>query len=208
MAGGPFGQLRGALSLDNDALEEIADSKAALPVAILIVIGATLLAGLGVMWWLRMGGHPPARATYTRDTAGIFTRTVLVGGAIQVGMWVAWVAVTWVYLWAFGDQVSPWRLARTMGYAFAPIGLQLFIAPRGVELAAGALAMGYTIATTTAAVRVAARTTPGRALIANLAGFALFAIMLSLLGSGTRDLAPGIFALDPLPISVQYDARQ
>lgn len=205
MAGGPFGRLRGALTLDKDAFEEIADSPSALPVAILIVIGATFLAGLGVMWWLRLGGHPPERATYTRDMAGIFTRTVLVGGAIQVGMWAAWVAVTWVYLWAFGDPVSVWRLARTMGYAFAPIGLQLFIAPRGVELAAAALAMGYTVAATTAAVRVAARTTSGRALIANLAGFALFAIMLSLLGSGTRDLAPGIFALDPLPISVQYD---
>jgi hypothetical protein len=94
-------------------------------------------------------------------------------------------------------------LFRVMGVAFLPMGLQVFLPPPGIELAAAALAFGYTIAATVVGVRTAAGTTPLRALVSVLAGFVLFAVVLGLLGNGNGDRAPGIFALDPVPASVQ-----
>jgi hypothetical protein len=112
------------------------------------------------------------------------------------------VAITHLYLWSFGVASSFGRLVRVMGYAFAPMAIQLLIFPRGMEIAAAAVAYGYCIAAMVTAVEAASGASRGRVVVSVLAGFAFFAIALSLLGSGNRDFAPGIFSLDPLPISV------
>jgi len=53
------------------------------------------------------------------------------------------------------------------------------------------------------AVRAASGASPGQALMATMAGFAVFALVLGILGNSDTDLAPGIFALDPNAISVR-----
>ncbi|MCL6500167.1 MAG: PAS domain-containing protein [Firmicutes bacterium] len=136
------------------------------------------------------------------ERAGEAVRDLELGGVLQVVLWLAWVAVTWLYLWAFGTAPPAERLARVMGYGFAPVGLQIFIAPSGLEIPAALLAFGYTFAAMITGVEAAAGTTRGRAAVSVLAGMAFFAITLGLLGSGHNDFAPGIFSLDPLPISV------
>lgn len=198
----PGGRLRGALALSPSAFRAIADDPRAIRDAVLVVIVATLLAGLGGLIWTRWGGKPPANAIYDTDVRRFIARSVIVGGAIQVGLWLALVAVTGMYLRAFGVAAPFGRLARALGYAFAPMALQFFVFPPGLELAAAAVALGFTFAAMVVAVQAAVDTTPGRALVSALAGFALFAVALSLLGNGGTDLAPGIFALDPLPTSV------
>ncbi|MBI2761408.1 MAG: YIP1 family protein [Chloroflexi bacterium] len=203
MAGGIGGNLRGALALDRETYEHIADKPSALVGALGCVIVATALAGLGGLLWTAWGGHP-ANFTIEPDADRFLRRSVLYGGAIQLGMWVAWVSATWLYLWSYGERVAPARLARVMGYAFAPMGLQLFIGPPGLEFAAAAVAVGYTIAAMLVGVQTAAGTTSLRALVSVMAGFALFAVTLSLLGNGNTDLAPGFFALDPVVQSVGF----
>jgi hypothetical protein len=211
---GRWGRLRGAMALDSSAYRDIAGDPGAIRAALFIVVAATLLAGLGgLLWTGRLsqdttlpgefwGGFTSPNFIYATDVDRFISHSIILGGTLQVVSWLAWVGVTQLYLWAFGESPSFPRLARVMGYAFAPIGLQLFVFPNGMELAAGALSFGYCCAAMVIAVEAAAGTSRGRAAVAVLAGFAFFAIALSLLGSGNRDLAPGVFSLNPLPISV------
>lgn len=226
--GGRPARLRGALALDPAAYQDIADDPKALPGALLVVVVATLLAGLGGLLWTQWGGRAPAQAIYQTDVTGFVRRSVIVGGVIQVALWGVLVAVTVMYLRAFGEAAPFGRLARALGYAFAPMGLQLFIAPPGLELAVAAVALGFTFCAMVVGAQAATSATPGRALVSVLAGFALFVAVLSLLGNGaadvsappaasgprkalygllgdaTTDLAPGIFSLDSLPTSVSF----
>jgi hypothetical protein len=209
------GRLRGALALDTDVFREIADSPRALPGAVLVVIIATMLSGLGgLLWTGRLaqdtvlpasglwGGFRGESFIETTDVSRFIARSLIAGGVLQVMLWGAWVAVTWLYLWAFGSAPRLDRLARVMGYGFAPVALELFIAPSGMEIPAALVAFGYTFAAMAAGVEAAAAVTRGKAAVAVLAGMTFFGIALSLLGSGHNDFAPGIFSLDPLPISV------
>ena len=198
----PRSRLQGALALNPATFREIADDAGAIRGAVLTVIAATLLAGLGGLLWTQWGGRAPARAIYQTDVQRFIARSVLVGGAVQVGAWVALVGVTLSYLRSFGVDASFARLARAMGYAFAPMALQVLVCPPGLEYAMGAVALGYTFAALVAGAQAAADTTAGRAVVSVLAGFALMAVILGMLGNGTSDLAPGIFSLDPLPTSV------
>ncbi len=198
----PSRLLAGVLTLDPVAFRAIADDEGALDGALVSVIGATLLAGIGGLLWTQWGGHPPANATFEIDVRRFIARSVLLGTVTQTGAWLLWVGVTYLYLRAFGEQVGSARLARVMGYAFAPMGVQLFIAPPGMEIAAAAVAFGYTAAAMIIGVEAATGAARGRVVLSVLVGLALFATLLGLLGNGTSDLAPGIFALDPLPTSV------
>lgn len=191
----------GALALRGDAYRAIARGRSDTVTALAAVVVATALCGLGGLFWTYWGFNTGALSV-TVDRARFIRHSVLQGGLIQVGMWLVWVGATYMYLRSFGESVSLLALARVMGFAFLPMGIQILISPPGMELAAGAVALGYTVAATTIAVQVAASTTPGRALVSVIAGFALFALALSLLGNGEGDRAPGIFALDPLPVSV------
>ncbi len=198
----PSRRIAGVLALDPTAFRAVADDEGALDGALVVVVGATLLAGLGGLLWTQWGGHPPANATFAIDLRRFIARSVLLGTVAQSGAWLLWVGVTYLYLRAFGEPVGGARLARVMGYAFAPMGLQLFIAPPGMEIAAAAVAFGYTAAAMVIGVEAATGAARGRVVLSVLVGLALFATLLGLLGNGTSDLAPGIFALDPLPTSV------
>lgn len=195
-------RLTGVLALDSAAFRAVADDEGALDGALVTVVGATLLAGIGGLLWTQWGGHPPANATFEIDLRRFIVRSVLLGTIAQIGAWLLWVGVTFLYLRAFGERVGGARLARVMGYAFAPMGVQLFIAPPGMEIAAAAVAFGYTAAAMIIGVEAATGAARGRVALSVLVGLALFAVVLGLLGNGTSDLAPGIFALDPLPTSV------
>lgn len=209
------GWLQGALALDTGVYREIADAPRAIVGAVLVVIIATAFSGLGgLLWTGRLtqstvlpfsnlwGGFRGPSFIETTDVSRLIARSIIAGGALQVLLWAAWVAVTWLYLWAFGAAPKVDRLARVMGYGFAPVALELFIAPSGMEIPAALVAFGYTFAAMAAGVEAAASVTRGKAAVAVLAGMTFFAIALGLLGSGHNDFAPGIFSLDPLPISI------
>lgn len=194
-------KLSGALALRADAYRAIARDSSGTPAALAVVLIATVLCGLGGLFWTYWG-FDTGSLSVTVDRARFLRRSVLEGGLIQIALWVVWVGATYAYLRSFGEQIELFALGRVMGFAFLPMGLQLAICPPGMEMAAGVVALGYTVTAMTFAVHAAAQTTPGRALVSVIAGFALFAIALSVLGNGDGDRAPGIFALDPLPVSV------
>jgi hypothetical protein len=191
-----------AVSLSPDAYEELRDDASATVYAVAIVVLATLLAAIGGLLWARIAAAPPE--IFDVDVARFFQRSVIVGSIAQVALWFAWVAVTYVvlrYVFLVPD-VEPQALVRTMGFAFAPMAIQILLVFPVLEFSIGLIAIGATVGCSVLAVRAASGATPGQALMATVAGFALFALALGFLGTSDSDLAPGIFALDPNSISV------
>ncbi len=195
-------RLVGVASLNPDAYEELRDDPAATVYAVGVVVVATVLAALGGLLWGRFSASPPP--IFDVDVNRFFIRSVVLGSIFQVALWALWVGVTWFYLrqiFLLAD-VTPQSLVRTMGFAFAPMALQLLLFMPVLEFPIGLIALGATVACSVLAVRAASGATPGQALVATLVGFMLFVLGLGLLGNSDADLAPGIFALDPNAISV------
>lgn len=199
--------LIGIVSFSPDAYEGLRDNAEATAPAIAVVVIATVLSALGGMIWARFSAAPPE--TLQVDVSHFFLNSMVLGSLIQIAMWFAWVTMTWWFL-RYGFVVEPFSwlsLVRTMGFAFAPMALQILVAFPVLEFPIGMMAVGATFGCSVLAVRAATGAPPGAALLATFAGFALFTLALGVLGNTDTDLAPGIFALDPNAISVALQLR-
>lgn len=194
--------IRSVTNFSPTAFAELRDDPTATVPAVGVVVVATLLAALGGLFWALVGASPPP--IFTVDIPRFVVRSVMLGSFIQVGMWCAWVGMTWFVLRHifFVEDVTWRRLARAMGFAFAPMALQILLLFPVLEFPVGLIALGATVAASATAVQAAAASTQQQALIATVVGFALFALVLGILGNSDTDLAPGIFALDPNAVSV------
>lgn len=192
----------GVAAFDPSAYEDVRDDPAATLYAVAVVVGATLIAAIGGLLWALVAAAPPE--IYEVDIRRFILRSVLLGSVFQIGLWFVWVGMTWFYLrsiFLLPDVDLP-RLLRTMGFAFAPMALQILLIIPVLEFPVGMIAIGATVGCSVLAVRAATGATPGQALVATVMGFAIFALGLGMLGTSDSDLAPGIFALDPNAISV------
>ena len=168
------------------------------------VVAATVMAGLGGYLWTLLNGHPEG-FRIEADTERFLQQSVVEGGLIQVAVWFAWVLGTWIYLrLGWGEKVTIPTLARIMGYAFLPMGLQLFIFPAGFEMVAASVALAYTGAAMVTGIEAATAASRLRVVVSVLAGLAIFSVILTYLGDGARDRAPGIYSLDPTLQSVGF----
>jgi hypothetical protein len=192
----------GIAAFDPSAYEELRDDPAATVFAVVVVVAATLLAALGGLLWVLVAAAPPE--IYEVDVGRFFLRSVVLGSVFQIGLWFVWLGMTWFYLRSIFllPDVQLSRLLRTMGFAFAPMALQILLVIPVLEFPIGLIAVGATVGCSVLAVRAASGATPGQALVATVIGFAIFALGLGMLGTSDSDLAPGIFALDPNAISV------
>jgi Yip1 domain len=133
-------RVKGVLILDVRAFEEVEADTTANGQALVVVLAASLAAGLGAS--VRLG------------TVGLFRETL---GAL-IG-WVMWAAVTWV----IGSKLLPepqtrtnmGELLRVIGYAYAPnlFGFFAFVPVLGVVV--GTLVAFWLLAATIVAVRQA-----------------------------------------------------
>jgi hypothetical protein len=184
------------LLLDADTVEEIRNNVAQTLPAVIIVVIASYIAGLGGLIWTFTA------ADYA-DHLRFFGRSFLLGGAIQPLVFFIWVLVTMQVLTrVFRVPVTYPELLRVMGFAFAPIALQLFIFIPAFDQPIAIVSLAATFFVTVFVVQTSTIATPGQAFVASILGFAVFCLILGLLGNGANDLAPGIFALDPNSLSV------
>jgi len=189
------------LLLDEQAYQELRATPAETVPAIVVVVVAGLLAGLGGFIWTFVSAE---QVDHTR----FLLRSLLLGSVLQTGAFFLWTAITARILQRiFALHTTYSQLVRVMGYAFAPVGLQLFIFPPALDQPIGIIALAVTLYTTAFAVQACSRAMPAQAFTSCLAGFAVFCILLGILGNGDWDLAPGIFALDPNAFSVGLDLR-
>ncbi len=122
-------------------------------------------------------------------------KSTILGSLFAFGLWFAWVIVSYAILTSVLKATSDVQmLIRTMGYA--SIGLVigvLFLLPK-LGFAFGLGGLMATFALTNYAIQSTTTASPKQVMIANLAGFLVWAIVLSLLVTGGDDpFAPNIF---------------
>ena len=118
------------------------------------------------------------------------------GSIFSIALWIVWLLVAWVILTQMFREDADWhQMLRTMGMASAPLGLSFLLFVPGIDFGVGLTSIALFFGLTTIAIQATTAAGPARVLVANLAGFALWTIVLGLLVTSETFLAPGIFLL-------------
>jgi hypothetical protein len=182
-------RLQRLVRLDTTVFEEVRQDASATVPAILVVTGSTLLAGFGGwLWWLI---QPYG------DEGKVFFQSVIMGTIFSIALWIVWMLVAWVVLTQLFREDADWQqMLRTMGMASFPLALSFGIFIPGVDLGIGLTSLVLLFGLTNIAIQAVTPANPAHVLVANVAGFAVWAIVLGLLVTSTNYLAPGIFLFD------------
>jgi len=175
--------------LDTTVFDEVRHEPAATVPAIMVVVGASALAGIGGwIWWAVQGFGSGGE---------IFIESVVMGSIFCVALWIVWLLVAWVMLTQLFREDADWQqMLRTMGLAAAPLALSVLMFIPGVGFGIGLASVALFFGLTTIAIQAVTPANPARVLVANLCGFAVWAIVLGLLATPSSHLAPGIFLVD------------
>jgi hypothetical protein len=127
----------------------------------------------------------------------VFLKSFLFGSILAIVLWGVWLLITYVML----TQVFRYRadlneLVRVMGFAAAPLALMALMFVPIVDVGIAFTSMVLLFGTTLIAVQSVTDAPAGRALVANGAGFLVWAVVLSLFVSDDNVYAPGIFVFD------------
>jgi hypothetical protein len=165
--------------------------------AVLIVLSASIVAGIGTVIWAMQHDYEGL------NPAPIFLKACIAGGLLQTAVWLLWVYMTQWVLIRLGAQVVFQELIRTMGVAFAPMYLSIFVGVAPLAVPFGIFSLGLTVLFSNIAIEQTTGVTPREATFANLAGFGAFLVFMGAFANvaeaGTfGGLAPGIlfFSLD------------
>ncbi len=193
------GWLGRLIRLDVTVFDEIRSEPSATPSAIVIVFGASVMAVIGSwLWAVQWRGV---------EATDVFIKSLVVGSVLQTLAWFIWVYLVFqVLARAYGARVDFSELIRTMGFAFAPVGLSILIAVVGFTIPFGVFSLTGAVLLTYFATESASSAEPRQILVANFAGFAVFAVVMGVLanigevsstgGAQIGGLAPGLFFFD------------
>jgi hypothetical protein len=178
--------------LDTTVFDEVKDDLNETVPAVVIVAIASLIAGIGVWLWLLI--EVPSGVDV--DFGNVLVNVLLLGTVFSVVLWAAWVAVTYVVLvQVYKETVDFQTLLRPMGYAAIPLVITVFMVLSGIALAIGIVAMGLWFVFAIYATQAASNASSDRVVVATLAGFAVYCIVMAFLASQTG-MTTGIFATD------------
>ncbi len=182
-------RLQRLVLLDTGVFDEVRHDHAATLPALLVVAVSTVLAAVGGwLWWLTQD-FPDGRQ--------VLFESVLLGSLFSVALWIVWLLVAYVMLTQLFRQDAEWQqMLRTMGMASLPLSLSLGLVIPGVSFGVGLASIALFFGLTTIAIQSTTTAGPAHVLAANLAGFAIWAIVLGLLVTSESYLAPGIFLVD------------
>jgi hypothetical protein len=183
--------LRRLVALDLAVFEDLRYDESATVPALVIAAGSTLLLGLGGwLWWFLSGFG---------DLAAVFAKSVVLGSAFSVALWLAWLLVVYAVIQRLsGTIVQVDQLVRAAGFAAAPLALGLLMVVPAISFGVGLVAVGAWFVLTYAAVERVTGIHGGVPLLANAAGFAVWAAGMSLLSTGANPLAPGPFLAEAI----------
>ncbi len=186
--------------LDFSVFDDARNERTGTAGAILIVLSASLVAGLGSWIWA-IQAKDDLRGI---DPATVFLRTCVAGGLLQTAVWLLWVYMVYMVLVrVFGAQAIFSELIRTMGVAFVPVYLSLLVGLAPLAVPFGIFSLATTLIVTQIAIEQTTGVTAREAMFANLVGFGTFVIFMGALANvfeagSVGGLAPGLlfFALD------------
>ena len=182
-------RLQRLFRLDTSVFDEVRQDPTATVPAFLVAAVSTFLAGLGGwLWWFIQDFDDPGR---------VFLLSTIVGSFLSMAFWIVWLAVAWVILTQFFHEEADWQqMLRTMGMAAAPLALSVLMFIPGIDLGVALASVALFFGLTTIAIQAVTPASPARVLVANFAGFAIWATVLGLLATSDTPLAPGIFLID------------
>lgn len=182
-------RLQRLLRLDATVFDEVRQDPAATGPAVVVLVGSTLLAGIGGwLWWIVQGYG---------DTGKLFLQSVILGSVFSVALWIVWLLIAWVILAQLFQEQADWQqMLRAMGFAAIPLALSAAMFIPGIDLGVALASLVFFFGLTTIAVQSTTTANAARVLVANVAGFAVWAIVLGLLVSSDTWLAPGPFLFD------------
>jgi len=186
--------------LDLTVFDDVKDDASATAPALAVVAAASLLAGLGSwLWWIFEIDFP---AGADEKNLEAFWKTFILGGIFMMALWVLWVYISAMILSrVFRAGADMNQMIRTMGLAFAPMAISFLVVIGVLAVPFGAFAVATTLLLTNVAIQATTDAEPQQVILSNLAGFAVFAIVLGILANfgqiyDTGGLAPGIFFFD------------
>jgi hypothetical protein len=184
-------RLRQLLRLDLSALDEAANDPASTVPSVAVVVLSMALLGLGGWLWWSIAGLP--------NRTGVFMSSVVFGTVFGVALWLAWLLIVYVVLQRLtGHPPRIDAMVRACGLASAPLAVGLLMAVPIVSFGIGLLALGAWVALTQAAIERSTGAPAGAAFAANLAGFAAWAGVISILSTAQQQLGPGPFLAESL----------
>ena len=183
-------RLRRLVSLDATVFDEVrTDANATMP-ASLVVGTASLLMGLGGWLWWFFGDYS--------SKGEFFVKSAIGGAVVSSAMWFVWVSITYVLLaQVFRARADLRQLIRVMGFATAPLGLSFLMCIHSLDFGIAVAVLALFFGTEQIAVQSATDADSGRVLVANGAGFALWAIILNLFAFSSSTWTPGVFIFAP-----------
>lgn len=182
-------RLQRLVRLDTSVFEEVRLDPAATVPAFSVAAASTFLAGIGgTLWWVI---HD------LEDAGRVFLLSTIVGSFISLAFWIIWLAISWMILTQLFKEEADWQqMLRTMGMAAAPQAIAVAMFIPGIDLGIALISMVLFFGLTTIAIQAVTAASAARVLVANLAGFAVWATVLGLLATSDSQLAPGIFLID------------
>lgn len=179
-------RLRRLARLDLSVLDEVrTDGSATIP-AVAIVAVSMLLLGLGGWFWWAIAG--------LGDRSAVFLKSVIFGSLFGVFAWLLWLLVVYAALQRLARITVPVdQLLRAAGFAALPLALGILMVIPSVSFGVGLLALAGWVALTQVAIERTVGVSSGAVVVANIAGFGAWAIVMSLLATGSNQVAPGPF---------------
>ncbi len=179
-------RLQRLVRLDTSVFDEVRQDPSATIPAVLVAVVSTFLAGIGGWFWWALQDYP--------NTGKVLLQSVFLGTIFSVALWMVWLLVAWVILTQVFREEADWQqMLRTMGLAAIPLALSLAMFIPGITFGVGLASIALFFGLTTIAIQSTTTANPAHVLVANLAGFAIWAIVLGLLVTRDSYLAPGLF---------------
>lgn len=133
------------------------------------------------------------------EADSVFVKSVLFGSVASLGLWGVWLlVVVWLLQRLAHTIVQIEPLLRASGMAAFPLAFGLLMVVPAISFSLGLLAIAAWVLMTNSAVERATGVRGGEVILANLAGFAVWALVLSLLATGDNQFAPGPFLAESL----------
>ncbi len=182
-------RIRRALLLDGKAFEEARDDATFTPWALAAAAVSVLLAGLGAFLWSQV---------IVDEAEGFFLEAFILGTFFLIVLWIFGMLVTWALLtWLYGETLTWDGVMRVGCLGHLPFAVSLFVFVPGLAFAFGILAVAAMFFYTTYGLRAAyPKIGEFRIMVATLAGFALWVLLLTFLTSHERAFAPGVFVFE------------
>jgi hypothetical protein len=194
-----LGYIGRLLRLDLTVFDDICPDPSATLSAIVVVFAASVMAGIGSWLWAVQW-----RAVEATD---VFLKSLVIGSILQTLAWFIWVYIVFqVLARAYGARTDFVELIRGMGYGFAPVGMSVLIAVSGFAVPFGVISITGAVLLTFFATQSASNAEPRQLMVANFAGFSVFAVVMGILanigevsaagGAQIGGLSPGLFFFD------------